>query len=574
MSKSYTKLLTDIKNQQVDSLILVPERREVIVIYNNGKKEIIPIFLDDQLILRTAEQNSIPLIVKDLKQEQQLASFLSITGVLFIFIFGTLFILKKSNDLINSTFNTSKKFDPTIGEESSNIRFDDIAGLDSIISELNELVSFLKNPNKLKDLGAIVPKGILLEGPPGTGKTLLARAIANEANVPFFSITGSDFVELFVGLGASRVRALFNNARTHLPCIIFIDEIDAVGRKRGSGIGIGNDEREQTLNQLLSEMDGFQANSGLIVVAATNRSEYLDEALSRPGRFDRKIQIDMPNLKSRLRILGIHSRSVPLENNVDLSKIALKTPGYSGADLKNIINEAAIKTAIKNESNITQLTLESALDKISVGINHSRKHHYNLLVAAYRLSGKIIVSQFVEPKFVIDKVSILPTTKYTNGYIKFIDESEDIDNGLLTKKYIMSKIKILLAARSAENIIFGEKEITQASESDLVEVRILAKTMVTKFGLSQLPPVYINYNDSNTILGNYFSKGKSKYSQQTKRMIDKQIRLIAIKQLKFSELILNKNKEALKVIASNLLENETLYSYQINNILENSNIII
>ena len=322
MSKSYSQLFKDIENGEIISIILIPNRREVIVEFTNGMKEVIPIFYNDQKILRISNEYNIPLTVKDIRSDQRLANLITGVGLSLIFVLSLSFLIRKSSKLLNNMQSFTRRSSQVKQEEISKITFDDVAGLNEESDELREIVSFLKNPEILIELGAVTPKGILLVGPPGTGKTLLARAIAGEANVPFFSISASEFVEMFVGVGASRVRDLFQSASTKAPCIVFIDEIDSIGRQRGAGIGGGNDEREQTLNQLLTEMDGFASNSGVIVIAATNRPDVLDRALLRPGRFDRRIEISLPDRYARYKILSVHARTKPLSDSVKLNEWA------------------------------------------------------------------------------------------------------------------------------------------------------------------------------------------------------------------------------------------------------------
>nr|MBC8169936.1 AAA family ATPase [Synechococcus sp.] len=342
---SYSELLTQISAGKVKDLQLVPARREVIVEYDDGRNAVVSTLANDQQILRTAESAGVPLTVKDVRQEQALAGLAGNLALIALIVIGLSFLLRRSAQAANKAMGFGRSQARIRPQDEITVRFEDVAGISEAKEELQEVVTFLKQPESFIRLGARIPRGVLLVGPPGTGKTLLAKAIAGEAGVPFFSIAASEFVELFVGVGASRVRDLFRKAKEKSPCIIFIDEIDAVGRQRGAGIGGGNDEREQTLNQLLTEMDGFADNSGVILLAATNRADVLDTALMRPGRFDRRIQVDLPDRKGREAILAVHARSRPLSDAVSLADWALRTPGLSGADLANLINEAAILTA-------------------------------------------------------------------------------------------------------------------------------------------------------------------------------------------------------------------------------------
>ena len=364
---SYSELLTQISAGKVKDLQLVPARREVIVEYDDGRNATVSTLANDQQILRTAESAGVPLTVKDVRQEQALAGLAGNLALIALIVIGLSFLLRRSAQAANKAMGFGRSQARIRPQDEITVRFEDVAGISEAKEELQEVVTFLKQPESFIRLGARIPRGVLLVGPPGTGKTLLAKAIAGEAGVPFFSIAASEFVELFVGVGASRVRDLFRKAKEKSPCIIFIDEIDAVGRQRGAGIGGGNDEREQTLNQLLTEMDGFADNSGVILLAATNRADVLDTALMRPGRFDRRIHVDLPDRKGREAILAVHARSRPLSDEVSLADWALRTPGFSGADLANLINEAAILTARHDRSFVGSSELEAALERITMG---------------------------------------------------------------------------------------------------------------------------------------------------------------------------------------------------------------
>ena len=365
---SYSDLLSDIQAEKIQSLELIPARREVKALYGDGTERTVAVFSNDQQILRAAESAGTPLTVRDTRQEEALAGMVGNLGLILLIIIGLTFLLRRSAQVANRALGFGRSQPRIKPEDELNVRFEDVAGINLAKQELQEVVTFLKQPEAFIRLGAKIPRGVLLVGPPGTGKTLLARAIAGEAGVPFFSMAASEFVELFVGVGASRVRDLFRKAKEKAPCIVFIDEIDAVGRQRGAGIGGGNDEREQTLNQLLTEMDGFAENSGVILLAATNRADVLDTALMRPGRFDRRINVGLPDRKGRLDILSVHARSRPLADSVDLEDWARRTPGFSGADLANLLNEAAILTARQRSLAIEDSHLETALERITMGL--------------------------------------------------------------------------------------------------------------------------------------------------------------------------------------------------------------
>ena len=419
------------------------------------------------------------------------------------------------------------------------------------------------------DLGAKTPKGVLLIGPPGTGKTLLARAIAGEADVPFFSISASEFVEMFVGVGASRVRELFKSAKAKTPCIVFIDEIDSIGRQRGAGIGGGNDEREQTLNQLLTEMDGFEANNGVIVIAATNRPDVLDRALTRPGRFDRRIEISLPDRKARHKILSVHARTKPLCSSVNLMEWAAKTPGYSGADLENLLNEAAIFTARNDKSTITNIELDKSLQKARFGLiskplsDHNKKRHI-----AYQIIGKTLVALMIPTSDKLEKISLFKSLGDVYGMTYFSPDEETMDSGLLTRSYIYSKIVISLGSRAAEIIIFGPKEVTQGSQKDLENVYFWASQMVTKFGFSDLGPIAYQTEKDSIFLGKDIMKNRNEYSQKTSKEIDRQIISIANSAINHAINLLSDKVLLMDNLVDELIVKETLESEYVKNSLK------
>ncbi len=559
MSKSYSQLLKDIESGEIISIVLVPNRREVIVEFRNGEKKIIPIFYNDQKILRISDEYSVPLTVRDLGAEQRLANFISGFGFTLIFVLSLSFLIRKSSRLLNNMQSFNRRSSQVKLEDTSQITFDDVAGLNEESDELLEIVTFLKSPQILAELGAITPKGVLLVGPPGTGKTLLARAIAGEANVPFFSISASEFVEMFVGVGAGRVRDLFRSAKEKSPCIVFIDEIDSIGRQRGAGIGGGNDEREQTLNQLLTEMDGFASNSGVIVIAATNRPDILDIALTRPGRFDRRIDIALPDRKARYKILSVHARTKPLCDSVNLMELASKTPGYSGADLQNLLNEAAIYAARDNKSNISSFEIDKAIEKARFGLvskplsDSSKKRQI-----AYQIIGKTLVALSIPSEDKLEKISLFKSLADLTGMTSFTPDEETIDSGLISRSYIYNKIVVLLGARAAETIIYGANEVTQGSQKDLEDVYFWANQMVTKFGFSELGPIAYDSQSESIFLGRDFMKNKREYSQKTGKEIDKQIILIANKAIDHAINILTDKASLMHLLADELIDKETL----------------
>ena len=561
MSKSYSQLLRDIESGEIISIILIPNRREVIVEFQNGEKKLIPIFYNDQKILRISEEYNVPLTVRDIRSEQRLANFLTFFGLTLLFLLSLSFLIRRSSKLLNNMQSFSGRSSQVKEDDIRKYTFDDVAGLNEESDELIEIVTFLKNPQILTDLGAKSPKGVLLVGPPGTGKTLLARAIAGEANVPFFSISASEFVEMFVGVGASRVRELFKSAKSKSPCIIFIDEIDAIGRQRGAGIGGGNDEREQTLNQLLTELDGFESNNGVIVIAATNRPDVLDRALTRPGRFDRRIFISLPDRKARYKILSVHARSKPLCDSVNLMDWATKTPGFSGADLQNLLNEAAIHAARNQKSLISRDELDTALEKARFGVlskplsDQTKKRQI-----AYQIIGKTLVALLIPSQDKLEKISLFKSLGDMSGMTYFTPDEETMDSGLLTRNYIYNKIVISLGSRAAETIIFGSKEVTQGSQKDLENVYFWANQMVTKFGFSDLGPIQYESNKESVFLGKDLMKNRNEYSQKTFKEIDKQIILIVDKAFNDAITLLSDKVSLMDTLVDELIINETLES--------------
>ncbi len=557
----YSQLLKDIEAGKIQSLILIPARREVLVEYSNGSTYTLPILHNDQQILRSAEASRTPLTVKDIRQEQALAMFTVNFSIGIIFIIGLSILIRRSAKIANKTLGFGRSQPRLKALEELQIKFEDVAGIPEATEELTEVVSFLKNPDKLIQLGAKIPKGILLVGPPGTGKTLLAKAIAGEANVPFFSIAASEFVELFVGVGASRVRDLFKKAKEKAPCIIFIDEIDAVGRQRGAGIGGGNDEREQTLNQLLTEMDGFADNCGVILLAATNRPDVLDSALMRPGRFDRRIFIELPNRQGRYDILAVHARTKPLNEDVSLKELASRTIGFSGADLQNLLNEAAISSARSQSKNIKNVHIESAFERITMGLSSSPLNdNSKKLLIAYHEIGHALVAAFTPLADKIDKVTLIPRNSGIGGFTRFWPDEEIVDSGLVTKGYLYAKLVVALGGRAAEMVIFGKSEVSQGATSDLENVTSIARQMVTSFGFSKLGPLSLNDTNNEIFLGKDLIRNKRDYANATSNVIDKEIRNLAINAQDDALKILKDKRDLMDKLVRALMEEETLYS--------------
>ncbi|ARD48471.1 ATP-dependent zinc metalloprotease FtsH [Sporosarcina sp. P33] len=448
-------------------------------------------------------------------------------------------------------------------DDRKKVRFNDVAGADEEKAELEEVVDFLKDASKFVELGARIPKGILLVGPPGTGKTLLARAVAGESGVPFFSISGSDFVEMFVGVGASRVRDLFENAKKNSPCIIFIDEIDAVGRQRGAGLGGGHDEREQTLNQLLVEMDGFEGNEGIIIVAATNRPDILDPALLRPGRFDRQITVGRPDVKGREAVLKVHARNKPLDDTVDMKALAQRTPGFSGADLENLLNEAALVAARRNKAKIDMSDIDEATDRVIAGPAKTNRviSQKERNIVAFHEAGHVVVGLMLDDAEIVHKVTIVPRGQ-AGGYAVMLPKE---DRYFMTKPELLDKIACLLGGRVSEEIVLGE--VSTGAHNDFQRATGIARSMVTEYGMSdKIGPMQFGQTQGNQVfLGRDFNSDQN-YSEAIAYEIDSEMQKIIKEQYERTRKILTENRELLNLIATTLLEVETLDAEQINHL--------
>ncbi|MFN7415030.1 MAG: ATP-dependent zinc metalloprotease FtsH [Dolichospermum sp.] len=465
-----------------------------------------------------------------------------------------LLFLRRSANASNQAMSFGKSRARFQMEAKTGVKFNDVAGVKEAKEELEEVVTFLKLPEKFTAVGAKIPKGVLLVGPPGTGKTLLAKAIAGEAGVPFFSMSGSEFVEMFVGVGASRVRDLFKKAKDNAPCLIFIDEIDAVGRQRGAGIGGGNDEREQTLNQLLTEMDGFEGNTGIIIIAATNRPDVLDSALLRPGRFDRQVIVDVPDLKGRQEILTVHAQNKKIDPSVSLEAIARRTPGFTGADLANLLNEAAILTARRRKEAVTDLVVDNAIDRVVAGMEGTALvDSKNKRLIAYHEVGHALVGTLVKGHDPVQKVTLIPRGQAL-GLTWFTPNEEQ---GLISRSQILARIAATLGGRAAEEIVFGKAEVTTGAGNDLQQVTSLARQMVTKFGMSDLGPVSLENQNNDVFLGRDWGN-KSEYSEDIAAKIDAAVREIVNRCYIQAKEIIQENRLILERAVDLLIEQETI----------------
>jgi cell division protease FtsH len=483
-------------------------------------------------------------------------SVLSVIGIpILILLLLWFFLARQAQIGGNQALNFGRSRAKRVGENGPKVTFEDVAGIDEAKQELFEIVDFLKNTKKYTALGAKIPKGILLTGPPGVGKTYLARAIAGEAGVPFFHISGSDFVEMFVGVGAARVRDLFETAKAHRPSLIFVDEIDAVGRQRGAGLGGGHDEREQTLNQLLVEMDGFDPNSGVILIAATNRPDVLDPAILRPGRFDRQIVVDVPDAKGRESILKIHAKGKPLDPDLNLTKVAKLTPGFTGADLANMLNEAALLAARRNHSKIVRADLDEALERVVAGPQRRSRvfDAHEREVIAYHEAGHAIVGELLEHSDPVHKVTILPRGLSLGSTMSMPED----DKYLVTQAELMDDVTTLLGGRVAEEIVFNE--ITTGASNDLQRVTQIARAMVCDYGMSdKLGTMSIGRRNHNPFLGRDYTSDERNYSEEVARLIDEEVRHIVESCHRRAEELLTANREKLDRVVQALLEHETL----------------
>jgi len=560
---SYSDFLEKIEQGDIKNVEIDRRTNRATVILEQGDSHKVPLFENHGELIQQLRTNDISFKVVESPNYSQRVGIIANVVLIVLLVGGLVLIIRRSTkNSGHNAMNFGKSRARYHVENRTGIQFDDVAGIDEAKEELQEVVSFLKETERFAAVGAKIPKGLLLVGSPGTGKTLLAKAVSGEAGVPFYSISGSEFVEMFVGVGASRVRDLFKKAKENAPCLIFIDEIDAVGRKRGAGIGGGNDEREQTLNQLLTELDGFEENTGIIVIAATNRPDVLDPALMRPGRFDRQVKIDLPSYNGRLQILQVHTKERKLAPEVSLEAVARKTPGLAGADLANLLNEAAILTARRLKPMIGPLEIDDALDRITMGLSSnplldSKKKR----LIAYHETGHALLMTLLEHSDPLNKVTIIPRSGGVGGFAQQSFDEDMVDSGLYSRAWIIDRITITLGGRAAEVEVFGDAEVTAGAQNDLKVVSNLAREMVTHYGMSDLGPLALESEDHNSedvFLGGGDMKNRNGYSEEIATKIDQQVRTIALNCYERARQIIRENRDLMDHLVDILLYEETL----------------
>jgi len=566
----YSDFVEAVQENQVSRVLISPDRGTAQVVENDGRRAEVNLAPDKDLLKLLTDHN-VDIAVQPTRQPgawQQAAGSL----VFPLLLLGGLFFLFRraqgGGGGGNPAMNFGKSKARVQMEPSTQITFGDVAGIEGAKLELTEVVDFLKNPDRFTAVGAKIPKGVLLVGPPGTGKTLLAKAVAGEAGVPFFSISGSEFVEMFVGVGASRVRDLFEQAKKNAPCIVFIDEIDAVGRQRGAGLGGGHDEREQTLNQLLTEMDGFEGNTGIIIVAATNRPDVLDAALMRPGRFDRQVVVDRPDYNGRLQILKVHARGKTLAKDVDLDKVARRTPGFTGADLSNLLNEAAILAARRELTEVSNDEISDAIERVMAGpekkdrvMSERRKR-----LVAYHEAGHALVGALMPDYDPVQKISIIPRGN-AGGLTFFTPSEERMESGLYSRAYLQNQMAVALGGRVAEEIVYGEDEVTTGASNDLQQVAQVARQMVTRFGMSdKLGPVALGRAQGGMFLGRDIAAERD-FSEDTAATIDEEVSDLVAVAYRRATKVLNDNRSVLDELADMLVEKETVDAEDLQDLL-------
>ena len=559
----YTTFITDVENSQVRQAKF--EDNEILVTKADGSRYTTVIPLEDKNLLNDLLNKKVKVEGTPPERRGLLSQILIAWFPMLLLIGVWIFFMRQMQGGGGKAMSFGKSRARMMTQEQIKTTFADVAGCDEAKEEVAEIVDFLREPKKFQNLGGKIPKGILMVGPPGTGKTLLAKAIAGEAKVPFFTISGSDFVEMFVGVGASRVRDMFEQAKKNAPCLIFIDEIDAVGRQRGAGLGGGHDEREQTLNQMLVEMDGFEGNEGVIVIAATNRPDVLDPALTRPGRFDRQVVVGLPDVKGREQILKVHMRKVPVGQDVDAMTLARGTPGYSGADLANLVNEAALFAARTNKRTVTMVEFEKAKDKINMGperrtmiMTDKQKES-----TAYHEAGHAIVGYLVPEHDPVHKVTIIPRGRAL-GVTFFLPEGDQVS---ISQKQLESKLSTLYAGRLAEDLIYGEENISTGASNDIKVATNIARNMVTQWGFSdKLGPILYTEDDGEVFLGRSMAKAKH-MSDETAHVIDEEVRAIVTRNYARARQILIDNMDILHAMKDALVKYETIEEEQIKQLM-------
>ena len=574
---NYNEFITNLKAEKVKELEITPKNSES-VYYISGKLD--GYSKNESFKLIVPFTDSVIDNILDISNEQQLdvkinkdSGSISWIAIIFDFI-PIILITGLSIYLVKAMMGNGKggaldfgRSRAKLNQEGGKVTFKDVAGLNEEKEEVKELIDFLKNPKKFQKLGARIPKGVLLVGPPGTGKTLLAKAVAGEAKVPFYYISGSDFVELFVGVGASRVRDMFKQAKQSAPCLIFIDEIDAVGRQRGTGLGGGHDEREQTLNQLLTEMDGFGANEGIIIIAATNRPDVLDPALLRPGRFDRQVTVSLPDKNARIEILKVHAKNKILDKGITLEYLAKRTPGFSGADLENLLNEAALLAVRRNKKAITMAEIDEATDRVLMGPAKVTKKYTDKekKLVAFHEAGHAVMGLKLDGANEVQKITIIPRG-HAGGYTMMTPKEESFN---YTKNELLESICGLLGGRVAEEVTFHE--ITTGAHDDFKKATKIARSMVTEYGMSSLGPMMLEEPDGNTFLGRDYTKNRN-ISDTVAHEIDEEMRSIINTCYEKTKKIINENKDLLALIANTLLEEETITKEEIDYLVEHGHL--
>lgn len=561
---SYSQFLTEIDQGAINSVTV--EDNKIIKGVTKGNRRFVTYMpLPDDALLGQLLKNKVDVSGQEKQQESFLLHlFVNWFPMLLLIGVWVFFMRQMQGGGGRGAMSFGRSRARLLGEDQVKVTFADVAGVDEAKEEVKELVDFLRDPSKFQNLGGRIPRGVLLIGPPGTGKTLLAKAVAGEAKVPFFTISGSDFVEMFVGVGASRVRDMFEQAKKHAPCIIFIDEIDAVGRHRGAGLGGGHDEREQTLNQLLVEMDGFEGNEGVIIVSATNRPDVLDPALLRPGRFDRQVVVPLPDIRGREQILKVHTQKVPLEKDVDVLPIARGTPGFSGADLANLVNEAALFAARANKRKVSMIELDKAKDKIMMGAERRSMvmDDNEKKLTAYHEAGHAIVGLSVPEHDPVYKVTIIPRGRAL-GVTMFLPEQDRYSH---SKRRLESQLSSLFGGRLAEELIFGPESVTTGASNDIMRATEIARKMVTSWGLSTMGPLTFGEEEGEVFLGRSMSQRKE-VSDQTAQQIDEEVRIIIDRNYERAREILLAKMDILHVMAQTLIKYETIDAVQIAEIM-------